>query len=112
MIRIKPLTLDDGTQILVEVEEAHIPAPAGTTSSDLGGATGEDTMALLRASIAGLARSVRDSLGAESLGDHAPQEWTIELSIGFKGEHQPVPVVVTGSATGSVKVTARWKHDD
>jgi hypothetical protein len=36
----------------------------------------------------------------------------MELSIGFKGEHQPVPVVVTGSATGSVKVTARWKHDD
>jgi hypothetical protein len=70
MIRIKPLTLDDGTQILVEVEEAHIPAPAGTTPSDLSGATGADTMALLRASIAGLARSVHDSLDAESVGGH------------------------------------------
>jgi len=103
MIRIKPLTLDDGTQILVEVEEAHIPALA---------VTGDDAAALLRSSIAAMARQVRDSLGADALGGEPPKEWAMEVSVGFKGEDAPVPVIVTGSAAGSVKVTARWKHDD
>jgi len=106
MIRIKPLTLDDGSRILVEVEEAHLPAGDGAD------AAAEDALALMRASIAGLARHVRDSLSADTLGGRPPEEWTMEVSIGFKGESEPTPVIVTGSATGSVKVTARWKDDD
>jgi hypothetical protein len=47
-----------------------------------------------------------------SLAEHSPHEWAMEVSIGFKGETQPIPVIVTGSATGSVKVTAKWKRDD
>jgi hypothetical protein len=108
MIRIKPLTLDDGTRILVEVEEARMPAADG------GGGSGQGSGAMdqLRASIAGIARGVHDSLSADALGGRPPKEWTMEVSIGFKGEDQPIPVIVTGAATGSIKITARWKQQD
>jgi hypothetical protein len=36
----------------------------------------------------------------------------MEVSIGFKGEDHPIPVVVTGLGTGLIKVTARWQRDD
>jgi hypothetical protein len=97
MIRIKSLTLDDGSQILVEVDQADIPA------ADLP----DNAMDSMRRTVGGLARGLRDSFG-----DTQPKEWTMELGIGFKGEAQPVPVVVAGSGTGSIKVTARWKKDD
>ncbi len=96
MIRIKPLTLDDGTQILVEVEQADVP------TADLP----KNAMDSMRQTIGGLAHGLQDSFG-----DAPPKEWTMELGIGFKGEAQPVPVVVAGSGTGSIKVTARWKDD-
>jgi hypothetical protein len=107
MIRIKPLTLDDGTRILVEVEEARMPAADGGGSGQ-----GSGAMDQLRASIAGIARGVHDSLSADALGGRPPKEWTMEVSIGFKGEDQPIPVIVTGAATGSIKITARWKQED
>jgi hypothetical protein len=113
MIRIKPLTLDDGSRILVEVEQADVPLAAPTDSLPTGaepaGIGGEldDPMALMRNSIGAMARNVH-----ASLAEHAPHEWAMEVSIGFKGETQPIPVIVTGSATGSVKVIAKWKRDD
>ncbi|MCG6941129.1 MAG: hypothetical protein LJE69_07750 [Thiohalocapsa sp.] len=113
MIRIKPLTLDDGSQILVEVEQADVslagPAdnlPTGAEPTGLGGKL-DDAMAMMRNSIGAMARNVH-----ASLSDQSPDEWAMEVSIGFKGETQPIPVIVTGSATGSVKVTAKWKRAD
>jgi hypothetical protein len=113
MIRIKPLTLDDGSQILVEVEQADIAVagyqanlPAGAEPTAMGEKL-DDAMAMLRNSIGAMARNVHASLAEQS-----PHEWAMEVSIGFKGETQPVPVIVTGSATGSVKVTAKWKRED
>jgi hypothetical protein len=96
MIRIKPLTLDDGSQILVEVEQADIPA----------GDLPENAMDSMRQTIGGLARGLQ-----AGFGDAAPKEWSMEFGIGFKGEGRPVPVVVAGSGSGSIKVTARWKQD-
>jgi chemotaxis response regulator CheB len=101
MIRIKPITLDDGSQILVEVEQAEVPAAA--SQSDLPA----DAMQLMRHGIAAMARNVRESLAGES-----PDEWTMELGVGFKGEDRPIPVIVTGASTGSVKVTAKWKRGE
>jgi hypothetical protein len=112
MIRIKPLTLDDGSQILVEVEQADVPMaaptdflPASTEPTGIG-AKPDDAMAMLRNSIGAMARNVH-----ASLADQSPHEWAMEVSIGFKGETRPIPVIVTGSATGSVRVTAKWKRE-
>jgi hypothetical protein len=96
MIRIKPLTLDDGSQVLVEVEHADLPGDAGAA----------DTLQAMQHAIAGMAHSVQTSFG-----DAAPREWTMELGIGFKGDSRPVPVIVAGSSSGSIKITARWKRE-
>ncbi len=118
MIRIKPLTLDDGSQILVEIEQADLAMPMSAATlpadADPTGKGGEpaDAMAMLRNSIGAMARNVHASLAQQAQHEQAPHEWTMEVSIGFKGETQPIPVIVTGSATGSVKVTAKWKRDD
>jgi hypothetical protein len=113
MIRIKPLTLDDGSQILVEVEQADVPMtppsanlPAGAEPTGMMDKL-DDAMGLLRNSIGAMARNVN-----AALAEQTPDEWAMEVSIGFKGETQPIPVIVTGSAAGSVKVTAKWKRKD
>ena len=36
-------------------------------------------------------------------------EWTVELSFGFKGG-AGIPFVVNGEANGAVKVSAKWKR--
>jgi hypothetical protein len=83
MIRIKPLTLDDGSQVLVEVEHADVPAAGDRASLPPGaeptgpGEQRDDAMAMLRNSIGAMARNVH-----ASLAEHAPHEWAMELSIG------------------------------
>jgi hypothetical protein len=114
--RIQRLTLADGHSVLVEVQPAELPDPAGPDAglpTDLPpGAepTGladrlEDAQALLRASIGSMADVVRTSLA-----EHAPDEWSLELNIGFKGTTQPVPVILSGSAEAALKVKAVWKR--
>ena len=109
MIRIKPLTLENGSRILVEVEEADLPNDHDTGDRD---DRLDDALHLLRDSIAGLARCVCDSLADSASEGSAPEEWAMEVSIGFKGGNRPIPVVVTGAAAGSLKITAKWKRDE
>jgi len=110
--RIQRLTLADGSTVLVEVQTAELPASEGPPTDLPPGAepTGladriEDAQALLRASIGGMAEAVRASLAG-----HAPDEWSLELGIGFKGTTQPLPVILSGSAEAALKVKAVWKR--
>ena len=43
-----------------------------------------------------------------ALKDTQPDEWTLELNLGFKGQ-AGIPFVTQGEANGAVKVTAIWK---
>lgn len=43
--------------------------------------------------------------GFEKIG---PDEWAVELTIGFAGEKN-IPFVAKGSAKGGVKISAKWK---
>ena len=61
-------------------------------------------MAVLKSNIEGMANTVYDSFKA-----HQPEEWSLELNIGFKGKVNPIPVILSSEASGSVKVTAKWK---
>lgn len=38
-----------------------------------------------------------------------PAEWTLEINIGFKGTLQIIPVLLSSSSEGALKVTAKWK---
>jgi hypothetical protein len=43
-----------------------------------------------------------------ALKDTQPDEWSLELNFGFKGQ-AGIPFVTQGEANGAVKVTATWK---
>lgn len=104
----------DGVQVYVEVEELSgesvMPAP---TRGGAGTRRGIEPTA-----VAGKLTDVGDSLRAAikavtgpvqaALKDLPPDEWSIELNIGFKGE-AGLPCITKGEANASVKLTAKWK---
>ncbi|MDZ7858363.1 CU044_2847 family protein [Sphaerotilus sp.] len=115
MSTTKLITID-GVQVYVEVEALDLPVPADATAPGTRGI--------------GQRRNVEPTGVAEKLGDvgdqlraaiksitgpmHSalkelpPDEWTIELNIGFKGQ-AGIPCITKGEANASVKVTAKWK---
>lgn len=117
MSQVKSITLKNGRSLFVEMEDADIPimqsrVPTGGQDSDLlPGAEAVsfkedviDAFEVLRDSIASLADNVHESLKA-----HQPDEWSLELNIGFKGKVSPIPVILSGETSGGIKVTAKWK---
>lgn len=65
-----------------------------------------DALTSLQQNIKILAQSV-----SESFQENPPQEWSLELNIGFKGKTNPIPVILSGEASGALKVTAKWRRD-
>ena len=113
---IKPFTLEDGTTIYVEVDTTTLPTlprqnqhlpddlPEGAEPTGII----DDIMIgskLLKETISGTAQSVFDSLKGLQ-----PDEWSVEINIGMKADDMKIiPVLVTGSGEGSLKITATWK---
>lgn len=115
MSEVKKIQLANGRSIYVEMDHTDVPElspPSGWKPKDLpAGAEPvgfkehvSDAMQALQDNIAGLTETV-----FESLKSHQPEEWTIELNIGFKGTTSPIPVILSGEASGAIKVTAKWK---
>jgi hypothetical protein len=40
-----------------------------------------------------------------------PDEWSVEMNIGFKGKATPIPYIASGELDGGIKITATWKKD-
>lgn len=98
-----------GKDVVVEVEPALIPetdvpfAPEGSELTSIRDRA-RDAGAMIEDSIAGVAGAALKAL------EHvAPDEWSIEIGIAFKGEHSPIPVIVKVGGEASFKVTATWK---
>lgn len=107
---IKDVTLTDGTVILIEMEDADVPSSATADfgqppGTELTSATDKlvDTMKSLQGTLRGVLQVVH-----EAIKEKAPSEWGVELNIGFKGKTSPIPVIVSGEASASVKVHAKW----
>lgn len=113
MSEIKDITLGDGTVIFIEMEKANVPVPS-SHEEDLGlpeGATPTgaaekvvDTLKSLQGTLKGVFEAVHESVKGKS-----PSEWGVEINIGFKGTTSPIPVIVSGEASASIKVHAKWK---
>ncbi|WP_020560222.1 CU044_2847 family protein [Thiofilum flexile] len=113
---VRPFILPNGVTIYVEADEEKLSQaltpPRSSRPSDLPpGAEPTsvrssmvDAAKLLKDTISGTAQSVYDSLK-----DLEPDEWSVELNLGFKGEVQIIPVLVKGESEGSITVTATWK---
>jgi hypothetical protein len=101
----------DGVTIWVEVDDETLPAAPGGAGARPGlverGAVADrvrDIGADLRGLLGSITRPVR-----EALEQAQPEEWSIELNLGFKGE-AGIPCLTKGEANGSVKITAKWKR--
>ena len=118
MSEVKSITLANGRMIYVEMESAEIPntpkssKPGPSDRPEGAEAIGFkddviDAMEALKDNIQVLAETVYDSLQARQ-----PEEWSLEVNIGFKGKTSPIPVILSGEASGSIKVTAKWKKSE
>lgn len=113
-----PIQVDEHTTIFVEVEDLssgeesvllkalaetpRVPLPEDaeetTAASKLLG-----TVQKLRNSLQGVFRMIHSSMK-----DSSPDEWGAELTIGFKGKTNPIPVFVSGEANAAIKIHAKW----
>ena len=111
---IRELQLPNGKRVFVEVEIVE-NVSASTFPSKMDdlppGAepTGilEDaiiSMKLFQENITNMAESVY-----ESLKELKPDEWKVEMNIGFKGKATPIPFIASGELEGGIKVTATWR---
>ena len=111
MPQVKSIKLASGRSIYVEMESAEI-AVQGWKPSDMDDSDSPvgikdqivDTLQTLQDNIKTLAETVHESLKLQQ-----PDEWSLELNIGFKGTTSPIPVILSGEASGAIKVTAKWK---
>lgn len=113
---IRKLQLPNGKCVFIEVEivdDINIPKSSSAPNDLPPGAepTGivDDAiigMKLFQENISNMAESVYDSLK-----DLKPDEWTVEMNIGFKGKATPIPFIATGELAGGVKVIATWKKE-
>lgn len=96
----------DGISLFVEVDEASAGPPPGQPGLVERGAVADkvrDIGADLRNLLGAVTRPLR-----QALDEAEPEEWTLELSLGFKGE-AGVPCLTKGEANAALKVTAKWK---
>lgn len=113
---IRELDLGNGKRVFVEVDvEKDIEfSRRESTGNDL--PTGAEptglredaleSMKMLKENISNLSESVYDSL------QHlTPSEWSVEMTMGFKGKTTPIPFIASGEINGGIKVKVTWKKD-
>lgn len=112
MVQIEPIQTADGV-IYVQIADATpVAAPRarqGTAMPDGAEATSAqtlvtDTLTLVRQQI-----TTVSTLVAQAFDKSAPDEWSVEISIGFKGKATPVPFLASGEADAALKIVAKWK---
>jgi hypothetical protein len=103
---VKSLSID-GIVVDVEVDAADgAPALRERGPGDVAAVAGQvqDVGKSLRATISAVTRPIREALAEAQIDD-----WSVELSLGFKGE-AGIPCITKGEANGSIKVVAHWKR--
>ena len=113
--QIQKIQLDDGDFIFVEVDisddrkfesQSYLPDDLPPGAEPTGVMESVHSVLLLKGNIRGMAAIVHSSLK-----DLEPDEWSIEMNIGFKGSAAPIPFIATGEVEGGIKVSATWKKE-
>ncbi len=115
--QIQEIQMSDGEKIFVAVEvsdDIAIPMifkemkdlppgaePTGVVNDTI------MTMYLFKACIKSMAKSTRDALK-----DMSPDEFSIEMNIGFVGKANPIPFIAGADLQGGIKVTVTWKDEE
>ena len=118
--RIEQIRLDDGTRLFIEVEDVvveHRTQPDTALLDEEGFPVGAERTSRvsehLDDALSSIEKHVRafSSVVRRGFEASAPDEFTLEFQIGFKGTASPIPVVLSGEASGALKVTAKWKSN-
>jgi hypothetical protein len=114
MSEIGEIKLAEGGSLFVETEDIEISSastmmvigrkrPDGAeevTAKEMV----KDTIQLLHDTLKPVAEAVH-----EAFLKAKPDEWGMELNIGFKGKVNPIPVIVSGETSVAIKIKASWK---
>lgn len=92
----------NGVDVQVEVAEVAVLSDSDLELTSRLGESLLDSGAEVRQLLQALAKSVQEAFTAA-----APNEWGIEVTLGFKGE-TGVPFLAKGEANGALKVSAKW----
>lgn len=103
----------EGVDIFVEVEPANVilPPPRDTNGRPEGSEPvrfeGElaDAATLIKNTIVSLTKATMSAIEATN-----PNEFSVEIGMTFKGEINPIPVLVKTGTEAAFKVTAKWKR--
>ena len=114
MSAIGEIRLAGGGVLFVETEDVEIPhvlalAEPGRKLPEGAEEVGaremaRDTLQLLHDTLKPVAEAVH-----EAFVKAQPDEWGMELNIGFKGKVNPVTVIVSGETSVAIKIKATWK---
>ncbi len=118
MSQIKEIVLADGSSVYVEMQEIDLAEVSGFKpkmpnlpdgAEQTGAVTDKviDTMHVLKNTLQTTVGTVYDGIKK-----HQPDEWSVELNIGFKGKTSPIPVLLSGESEVAMKVTATWKKPE
>ncbi len=113
---IKPLELDDGSVIYVEVDEqqaADLLASSVRSGMPPDLPPGAEPTGLLDQYIIG-GKLLQETIGKaaqsakNSLKEVQPDEWSVEINVGFESTDKGI-ISYLGKGNGGLKVTATWK---
>jgi uncharacterized membrane protein len=109
---VKEIQLDDGPVIYVETEKVDAPAiqrsvrradlPPGAVEASVADKA-VNVLKQLHTTLGAVVDSIQDSVKAS-----APDEWGAEINIGFKGEVNPIPVIVGSESSIAIKIHVKW----
>lgn len=99
----------NGETIYIEVSEVEGKTVEGETGDGFEKTSTEEELIdageKVRSTISALAATVQQALTKAD-----PNEWSLEVNIGFEGK-AGIPFVTEGGVNGAVKVTANWKRE-
>jgi len=118
--KLNTIELDNGHKMIVEVVDTNLPEHikqmlnSEQTSSDLpkgAEAIGiiddvKNSMSLLKEDLKGITNSVKNAFD-----ESKPDEFSIEVSIGFTGEGA-IPFIASAKSNAGIKVKATWKKEN
>ncbi len=116
--KISPVEIN-GKTIWIEVEDIDITQPITSSQNTRPGDLLDDDAApvgpitdYVKGKVASIADTLEAIVGSidKGIGKISPDEWSIEVTIGFAGEHN-VPFLAKSSVNGGVKVNAKWKKN-
>lgn len=109
--KVQAIELDDGELVYFEVEDVDVQEVSNNSPRNV--PKGAEPVSI-KGDLAKAGDALKSTLTAtcntihKGMSDLAPDEWGLELCIGFKGTTNLIPVIVSAEGNVALKVHAKW----